>query len=282
MTASRNQPCPLTEQAVGWALHALEPDEEMAVLLHVPQCATCQSAVQETDAVLSSLGAAVEQVDPPASLRDAILSAAVDTPQVPSGQAPLSGRPAPAVPAQPRHRLDEPTGPVPPPRPRVSWLNRRRLVAASVALIGVLAVGGLAVRTTQLEQQSEALTAQAQSIADLMGQLDRPGVRHAMLADVSTGATTAAVVVVDGKRQVYVVSLPDNSKDNTYVLWGLRTGADPAPLGPFEVTSGDKGVHTVGGVNGTDGFTDYAISIEPGHTAPAKPTTVVAKGQVEA
>ena len=279
MTTSRNQPCPLTEQAVGWALHALEPDEEMAVLLHVPQCATCQVAVQEADAVLSSLGAAVEQVEPPASLRDAILSAAADTPQVSST---ARQAPAPAPLPRPRHRAEGPADPAPAPRTRGSWITRRRLVAASVALIGVLAVGGLAVRTTQLEQQSETLTAQAQSIADLMGQLDRPGVRHAMLADAGTGATTAAVVVVDGKRQVYVVSLPANSKDNTYVLWGLRAGAAPAPLGPFEVTSGDKGVHTVGDVNGNDGFTDYAISIEPGHTAPAKPTTVVAKGQVEA
>jgi hypothetical protein len=278
MTTPRNQPCPLTEQAVGWALHALEPDEEMAVLLHVPQCATCQVAVREADAVLSSLGAAVEQVEPPASLREAILSAAGDTPQVSS----TSRRAAPAPLPQSRHRLDEPTPPATPPRSRGSWPTRRRLVAASVALIGVLAVGGLAVRTTQLEQQSETLTAQAQSIADLMGQLDKPGVRHAMLADASTGATTAAVVVVDGKRQVYVVSLPANSKNNTYVLWGLRAGAAPAPLGPFDVESGDKGVHTVGDVNGSDGFTDYAISIEPGKTAPAKPTTVVAKGQVEA
>lgn len=278
MTTSRNQPCPLTEQAVGWALHALEPDEEMAVLLHVPQCATCQAAVQEADAVLSSLGAAVEQVEPPASLRDAILSAAADTPQVSSGRR----EPAPVPVPQPRHRLSEPGAPASPPRSRGSWITRRRLVAASVALIGVLAVGGLAVRTTQLEQQSQTLTAQAQSIADLMGQLDRPGVRHAMLADATTGATTAAVVVVDGKRQVYVVSLPANSKDNTYVLWGLRSGAPAAPLGPFDVSTGDKGVHTVGTVDGSDGFTDYAVSIEPGKTAPAKPTTVVAKGQVEA
>ena len=279
MTSSHNQPCPLTEQAVGWALHALEPDEEMAVLLHVPQCATCQQAVREADAVLSSLGAAVEQVDPPASLREAILSAAVDTPQVSSpGRRAATPVPLP----QPRHRLDEPVTAARSPRSRGSWITRRRLVAASVALIGVLAVGGLAVRTTQLEQQSQTLTAQAQSIADLMGQLDKPGVRHAMLADATTGATTAAVVVVDGKRQVYVVSLPANSADNTYVLWGLRAGASPAPLGPFDVTSGDKGVYTVGDVSGNDGFTDYAISIEPGKTAPAAPTTVVAKGQVEA
>lgn len=274
---SHDRPCPLTEQAVGWALHALEPDEEMAVLLHVPQCPTCQAAVQEADAVLSSLGASVEQVEPPPSLRDAILSAAVDTPQVSA-----SARRAPAPVPLPRHRAEAPADAVRAPRSRGSWITRRRLVAASVALIGVLAVGGLAVRTTQLEQQSQTLTAQAQSIADLMGQLDRPGVRHAMLADPTTGATTAAVVIVDGKRQVYVMSLPANSKDTTYVLWGLRAGAAPTALAPFDVGSGDKGVHTVGDVGGNDAFTQYAVSIEPGRTPPPTPTTVVATGPVVA
>ena len=33
--------CTRTEQAVGWALHALEPDEEIAVERHVPTCADC-------------------------------------------------------------------------------------------------------------------------------------------------------------------------------------------------------------------------------------------------
>jgi len=40
--------CPLTQQTIGWALHALEPDEEMAVLLHLPQCAACRAAAHDT------------------------------------------------------------------------------------------------------------------------------------------------------------------------------------------------------------------------------------------
>lgn len=282
MTIPRNQPCPLTEQAVGWALHALEPDEEMAVLLHVPSCPSCQAAVEKADEVLSRLGAAVEQLDPPASLRNSILSAAADTPQrlVEPG-----ARATPSEVPRPRHRVAEisSAGPSPEPRPRRSWITRSRLVAASVAIIGVLSVGALAVRTSQLEQQSATISAQQQSIADLVGQLDRPGIRHAMLGDTATGAVAAAVVIVDGKRQVYSVSLPANASNKTYVLWGLRSGASPMALGPFSVTAG-KGVSTVGTVSGNDGFTDYAISLEAGHTPPPAPTptSIVAKGQVEA
>ncbi len=47
--------CPLTQQAVGWALHALEPDEEMAVLLHMPQCSACRAAAHDAEQVLSWL-----------------------------------------------------------------------------------------------------------------------------------------------------------------------------------------------------------------------------------
>jgi anti-sigma-K factor RskA len=278
MTTPRNQQsCPLNEQAVGWALHALEPDEEMAVILHVPTCPSCQAAARDADAVLSHLGASVEQVEPPRSLRDSLLAAAAET-----AQQPARPQPAPAPMPASRHRTPEPvlTDRGSSRRSPRSWLTRGRLITASAALVAVIAIGGLAVRTAQLEQQSQTLSAQAQNIADLVGQLDRPDVKHAMLANLSTGATTAAVVVVDGKREVYTVSLPANASNNTYVLWGLRAGAAPAPLGAFDVSSTDTGVRTVGTVGENDRFTDYAISIEPGHTAPASPTTVVAKGQV--
>src|SRR6185312_9976127 len=88
--------CTRTEQAVGWALHALEPDEEIDVERHVPTCADCGAAVRDTQAVMAQLATAVEQVDPPARLQASILDAAAVTPQV-----------RPALPAQP-----------PSPRPR--------------------------------------------------------------------------------------------------------------------------------------------------------------------
>ena len=40
--------CTRTEQAVNWALHALEPDEEIAVERHVPTCADCLAAVRRS------------------------------------------------------------------------------------------------------------------------------------------------------------------------------------------------------------------------------------------
>ena len=281
MNATENQSCPLNEQAVGWALHALEPDEEMAVLLHVPHCPSCQAVAQDAESVLSHLGAAVEQVDPPPSLRNSLMAAVADTAQdaVPTTAIPVTA--APVVPS-PRPRAPEPAAPSSGSgRSPGSWLSRRRLVAASVALVAVVAVGGLAIRTTQLQQESQTLTARAQSIADLFGQLDRPGTKYALLASLKTGGTTAAVVVADGQRRVFSIGLPSNASDSTYVLWGLRAGTAAAPLGAFDVTPSDAGVQTVGTGAQNDGFTDYAISIEPGRTMPPTPSDVLAKGAVK-
>ena len=267
-------------QAVGWALHALEPDEEMAVILHVPGCSSCRSAVEDAEQVLSQLGSAVEQVEPPPSLRESLMAAVADVPQ--------QTRPVHAesvTPPIPRHRAARqvPSGPParPAARPRGSWITRPRLVAASVALLAVIAVGGLVVRTNQLEQQSQTLTAQAQGIADLVSQLDRPGVQHAILA-ADTGAAQAAVLLSDGQRKIYSVALPVNANDKTYVLWGLRAGSDPTALGAFDVVTGQAGGRPVGAPGATDGFTDYAVSIEPGRTPPTKPSDVLAKGPVVA
>jgi hypothetical protein len=280
MNATENQPCPLNEQAVGWALHALEPDEEMAVLLHVPGCASCQAVARDAEGVLSHLGASVEQVDPPPSLRNSLMAAVADTPQdsTPTTRIPVT--PDPVVPL-PRHRVPDPVGLTPASTPsRGSWLSRRRLVAASIALVGVLAIGGLTVRTVQLERQSQALTARAQSIAELFDQLDRPGARHAVLASLENGGATATVIVADGQRRLLSTGLPANATDSTYVLWGLRAGAGATPLGAFDIAAPDPDVQTVGAGAQSDRFTDYAISIEPGRTMPAKPTTVLAKGTV--
>lgn len=290
MNASENQPCPLSEQAVGWALHALEPDEEIAVLLHLPRCQACRSAVHDAEDVLANLGAAVEQVAPPPTLRGSILAAASDmqqhVPMVrPRGSSEGVPRSVPAV--SPRHRVTpRPAGPPSrvsdPLMSRGSWLSRRgrRLAAASLALIAVLAVGGLAVRTSQLEQQRDAEIAQAQSITDLAERLDRPGVSYAFLAD-SGDSTIAAVLVDEGERQVFTIGLPSNTANSDiYVLWGIRAGAAPQPLGTFDIAAADQGLRTVGSGAEADDFSEYAISLEPGRVAPASPTDVVARGQV--
>jgi anti-sigma-K factor RskA len=306
---NENESCPVNEQTAAWALHALEPDEAAAVLRHLPTCPSCLAVAADAEDVLARMGAAVEQVDPPPSLRDSLMARVAETPQVHHQDAPSEPEPGQAATARAAetpqvHHQDVPSEPEPvraarpaepgshrrgragsgpsrPPRASDRPRRGRRLVAAAVALVGVLAIGGLTVRTAQLQQQRDTEIAQTQTVTDLLGQLGRPGTRYALLAG-DGGPTVAAVVVVDGERRVYSLGLPANSVDkDTYVLWGLPAAGDPRPLGTFDVAGGAPGARAVG-APGQDAFTKYAISIEPGRAAPATPTKVVAVGNVTA
>jgi anti-sigma-K factor RskA len=273
--------CPVNEQAAAWALHALEPDEEVAVLRHLPTCPSCRAVVTDAEEVLARMGAAVEQVDPPPSLRASLMARVAETPQYERRAAPRPTGPAPDT---ARHRPTPPSRPADsrPPRAPDRPRRGRRLVAAAVALVGVLAIGGLAVRTVQLQDQRDAEIAQTQTLDQLVSQLGRPGSRYALLAP-ENGSTVAAVVVTDGQRQVFSLGLPTNSVDrDTYVLWGLPDSGNPEPLGTFDVAGTGPDTRTVGASAATDSFGKYAISIEPGRVAPATPTTVVAVGAVTA
>ncbi|MCD2196649.1 anti-sigma factor [Actinomycetospora endophytica] len=68
------------ELAVAWVMHGLEPDEAEVFAAHLDECEGCLRIVAETEDVTTLLGTAVEQVDPPASLRTALLAAAAEEP----------------------------------------------------------------------------------------------------------------------------------------------------------------------------------------------------------
>ncbi|MEU7812731.1 anti-sigma factor [Pseudonocardia sp. NPDC049154] len=251
-------PCPMSRQVAGFALHALEPDEEFEVRAHLGRCPECTVALRRHDAVLAGLARTVPPVPPPPALRDRILHAARrnDPP----------GLPAPVD--RPQERQTERARP---------WSRRRWMVAAVAAC--VVAVGGLAGQAAALHQQRDAEVAQARDLGRLVTGLDAPGSTHATLTD-GHGTPVAAVVTGDGVRRVVVADLPTNDRaSSVYVLWGVGapTGAAPVPLGTFDATSGHTDVTTLP-AGGT--FAAYAVSLEPGRVAPATPSRVVASGQV--
>lgn len=284
--------CLYKVQVTGLAMHALEPDEEIDVLEHLPRCPACQAALRETEQLLAGFGVSVEQVEPPASLRGAILAEASETVQVPPTEPVTAAakdvpdeRDATESDTLPRiaHRRP-PGGPLARPLPSSrSGLSRRgRFVAASLVVAGLVAIGGLTAYSAQLTQQRDATVAQAQTLAEIVTQLDRPGAQHATLVD-SVGRVLAAVVVLDGKRTLVTsADLPANAADrDTYVVWGLGQ-ARPQAIGTFDVLAAGTDVRTVGPEVPADAFSGYAISIEQGRSAPVSPSTVVAVGQLEA
>jgi hypothetical protein len=127
-------------------------------------------------------------------------------------------------------------------------------------------------------QQEQAAAAAEHSIVQ---SLMAPG--KATVAPVSDadGHPVATVVARQGQAQVVTWGLSENDRvRSTYVLWGMQDGT-PVALGTFDVVSRDMDLRTVGSDRtGLDGYRAYGISLEPGRTAPAAPSRIVATGQV--
>lgn len=251
-------PCPLGEEAVAFALHALEPDEEAAMRSHIERCRSCSGTVRETEVVAAAVGGAVEQVDPPVRLRSNLLAVAAETPQAPA--------PDPSPPPQPHPRF-------------AARRTRMRVLIAAAAAAVVIGVGGLGAYTAQVQRERDALAAQARALAGIVTQLDAPGSSHAILSTES-GQPVAAVLVTADDRAVVTAGLdPNDTGSTTYVVWGLGAG-DPRPLAAFDVAAPGPGIHDIG-AGAEPPFAAYAVSLEPGRRMPAVPTTVVASGPVQ-
>ena len=52
------------ELAVGWALHALEPEDEAIFAVHLEGCARCTRTVAETSEVMAAMAADLPVAEP--------------------------------------------------------------------------------------------------------------------------------------------------------------------------------------------------------------------------
>ncbi len=258
---------PFDELAVGWALHALEPEDEAVFAVHLPGCARCAATVAETTEVMGAMARDLPPAEPSEDLR-ARLRAAVET---------TEQAPAPAAPTAP---AEHPPEPAPRPAERPGW---RRVLPASLVAAAVATIVGLGLwnvfLTSSQERMQETITAQEEVMAALL----TPGrATVAPLQQVGDQGRTVATVVARGDElQVVTDGLSVNDADETsYVVWGLGEGA-PVPLGTFDVSRSQMDVRTVGSpATDLDGFSLYGISLEPGQEAPSEPTDVVATGEV--
>jgi hypothetical protein len=276
------------ELAVGWALHALEPEDEELFAAHLPTCPRCRQTVGETTDVMGALAGDLPPVAPPERLRERLRAAVEETEQLsrparedertPPVPPSVPDRPAPVYrfepPATGAHRASFPVDAV---DPRSSWRRvlPNALVAAAVAAILALGTWNVVLSSAR----EEARTAAAEQ-AQLVDALLTPG--QATIAPLTAdGATLATVVTREGQVQVVTQGLrPNDVRDQTYVVWGL-SGGTPAPLGTFDVTSPQPALRTVGSApSGLDAYTGYAVSLEPGRSAPPEPSDIVASGEV--
>ena len=287
------------ELAVGWALHALEPEDEEVFAAHLPGCPVCAQTVADTQEVMAALATDLPEADPSDGLRHRLRAAVEETEQQPRTAPPALPTPPPAVPVQvpsgaSRIRPGGPDavrpgslGDLRPPRagrrpdPRPAWRRvlPNALVAAAVAAI--LALGTWNVALTGDRDSAQATAAQQDQV--LRGLLEGGSAVVAPLTDPDhpDAQPVATVVARAGKVQVVSTGLHVNDrKQDVYVVWGIQ-GSSATALGTFDVLSPRLDLRNVGSTaTGLDDYPTYGISIEPGRQAPSAPTDIVATGQV--
>lgn len=241
------------ELAVGHALSALEPADEVAFLTHLPSCARCERAVAEHSLTLSHLAYGADAAEPPAALLEGIRAGIAASGRAGEFPAPLSLDDA-------RRRR----------RPNAVVLRRASAltgVAAAVALVVSLAVSNASLQRN--ERTQEAVSAR---LASTVSALTADGARSVRLADQTH--TVKAVVVSRGSAVSLVVDgLAPNSRDSTYVLWAKSSFGDVRAVGTFDVAH--AGLDVVRGLQvhtGSGVVQRFVITHERGRTAPALTT----------
>ncbi|WP_199440258.1 anti-sigma factor [Umezawaea beigongshangensis] len=263
----RDERCPHEELAVGWAMHALEPDQEVLLREHLDGCERCGLTVRSTEQVTAALGGAVRQEDPPARLRERLMAAIEDTPQ----EEPVTG---------PRLVHSAPDGPV---ATRAGGRRRRTgVLLAAAAVVLVAAAGGVVgVQVDRLNQRVEAQASRTDQLEHALRVAADPTTDRAVLRTPS-GETTA--VLLSGTDEAAVMPMELNANDaqhQVYVVWGTST-TDPVPLATFDVRPGSTDATLLTWSPDAHAHSGFAISLEPGRSAPAAPSSVVASGQVQA
>jgi len=263
------------ELAVGWALHALEPEDEAVFTRHLPGCERCARTVLETSDVMAAMAADLPAAEPSDELRRRLAAAVGETEQVRPPERRLAPAPVRAVTPDDAPRAS----PLQPAR-QPGW---RRILPMSLVAAAVAAILGLGVWNVVLAQSQQNLQATVAEQSQVMNALLAPGqAAIAPLADVGNKQRTVATVVAHS-RTVDVVTTGlavNDTGTSTYVLWGMH-GNTPVALGTFDVAQPRMDLRTVSsGQTGLDHYSTFGISIERGRQAPTKPTKMVALGEV--
>lgn len=260
------------ELAAGHVLHSLAPDDERRFAAHLAQCARCQRSVSDHEEVAVAIADSVPQHQPPARLRASLFAELDRTPQQHEQATDAATNLATSDAA------DEPR-PVSDLRPRRSRATAVFAAAAAVFLVAAVVFG---VRANQLGHERDLQAEKAAGVQTVLAQAARPGAHLVAFSKHTTGSSSTAPVAVlaTSGRTATVMStgLGTTPADSVFVMWGLN-GDQPTALGTFRVSADHPGPQTMALPADQAGSTSFGISVEPGSTAPAKPSNVLALGK---
>ena len=263
--------------AAGYALDALEPEDEQLFVRHLAACARCERDLtvhRETAAQLAwaAVPSAPERGQVPDELfgriRAAVLAESGEQAFAGSGTRPRRGSvrldPAagagrrPAGPG-PRAATRRPGGPSSRQPPRGV-----ALIAAAASLVLALGVVGVVV-----EPLRDSGADRGQQVAQALASVD-DGRRVPLVDDA--GREAAVAVVSGGTVSLVVHGLPSNAReDSVYVLWSLPRGGAPRALDAFDVRSDEVQVRRDLPLPDGGEVAGLAVTREPGDAAPQAP-----------
>jgi anti-sigma factor RsiW len=232
----------LESNVAAWVLGALDPEEAAVVQAHVEGCASCRETAARLQRAVTALPLVVEEVAPPARLRERVLAAAA---AASSGSARAPSRVRKAV--------------TPPARSRVfAPLFDRLPVYAAAAAVVVALVAGL-VAGDLVGRGGQAIPPSQVARFTLSG--------HESLAGAKA---TVIDLKADGLALVDFSGLPAVGQGRVYEVWLITSGGRADPAAVFVPDSNGSKVVLVN--RALQGYTLMAITDEVGPDGTQAPT----------
>jgi hypothetical protein len=242
--------------AAGYALYALEPEDEQAFAGHLAGCPRCRDDLAALHEVTGELAYAADPAEPPAGLGPRVMVAAL------AERPPAAGREAPGtVPLFHEGR-----------RPRRGF--RAPTVAAAAALV---AVAGLAAWNVVLRADGQVRRAALQRRERALGCLTAPGTTTFHLV-ADGGAPRAAACLAGDRAYVVADGLPPNDAGSVYVLWWQDGSGTAHAVQRFDVEGAGTAVYELPIAAPPADVRGMTISLEQGRAVPAAPTRTVVSG----
>jgi hypothetical protein len=234
------------ELAVGYALSALEPDDEQQFVGHLRGCAVCARALAEHTETLAHLAYAADAETPPPSVLDGIRAGVAASGRAGAFPAPLSLDAA-------RDR-----------RSRTQRLMTASLGAAAalILIVSLVFVRGLMADRDTQQSVNERLAA---AVRNLTGP-------DARLIDLK-GDGGHGTLILNGQRVSLVMAgMPRNdTKSSVYVLWEQTTFGDVSAVGVFDVKD-EVAVANLQLRQPADTVRTFMVTQEKGRVAPPRTT----------
>jgi hypothetical protein len=252
------------ELAAGYVLGALEPAEEQAVREHLATCPEPHEEFAELGSVLPALAQGVELVEPPASLKQRVMTAAAA--DLAARQGAAGG--APAEPPAPEAVV---------PFPSAEERAARRTSAATwllriAAVIAIVALG--ASNLYLLGQQRPTEVAFAQAVDRVLEAGAQEGTVTAVLKPaIEGGPSGIAAVTADGSIVLAMQGLSPTSGTEVYEAWVIASAdAAPVPVGEFRVGADGTGSAVLAATPAAPGVTlAFTREPTPDSTTPTQP-----------